>query len=187
MKHFNYIAAGLLALAATHALAQDQEKKLSFGVELGWATPTDTGNVSQSLVAGLGGTATSSQDSGATVGRVFAAYAFTENIGAELGYLLSNDWRVNFSGTTGGGVGYSGNTGLSISGADLALVLRPSKSTGKNGLFLKLGGTSYTEKFNYKVTTGVGVGAGNASETGAGSLVGLGYDLPLRDHVQNST
>ena len=135
------------------------------------------------LVSSVGGTASSTQDTGVGIGRLFGGYAFTENVGAEIGYVTSGAANATFSGVARNGVAYSGTAQYKVSGVDYAVVLRPSKATGLNGLFFKLGGHALSAENEVRVVTGAGSGAATSTVSGSGTLYGVGYEADLAPNL----
>lgn len=177
---FQFSLCTILCLAATHAMAQNaSEQKAYGGIEYAWVKFKDQTSIASVLVSSVGGTATSTQDTGIGVGRFYGGYAFTENLGAEIGYVTSSKANATFSGVARNGVAYSGNATYKVSGVDYAAVIRPSKASGMNGLFFKLGGHSLSGDSTVSVVSGAGAGAASSSVSGSGTLYGLGYEADI--------
>ena len=150
------------------------------GAELGAATLKDEStDIAKSLVAAVGGSASVTQDRGLGFARLFGGYNFNKYVAAELGYVQSGYATANFSGVSGGAVPYSGNIKISISGFDIAAIIRPAADSAAKGLFLRLGVSSYTNKADATVTAGGVTGISSASKSGTGTNLGIGYDLPV--------
>ena len=62
--------------------------------------------------------------------------------------------------------------------SDISFLLRPSKSTGLNGLFVRLGGHYDLARVTYSSF----YANGWAAKWGGGALIGLGYDVDLNDN-----
>ena len=77
------------------------------------------------------------------------------------------------------GVAYSGNATYKVSGFDYAAVIRPSKDSGINGLFFKLGGHSLSGDSSVSIVSGAGAGAASSSVSGSGTLYGFGYETEI--------
>lgn len=177
---FQFSLCAVLCLTATQAMAQSaSEQKAYGGLEYAWVKFKDQTSIASILVSSLGGTATSTQDTGVGVGRFYGGYAFTENLGAEIGYVTSSKANATYSGVARNGVAYSGNATYEVSGFDYAAVIRPSKASGMNGLFFKLGGHSLSGDSTVRVVTGAGSGAASSSVSGSGTLYGFGYESDI--------
>lgn len=160
--------------------AQDSgDQKTYFGAEYAFVKFKDQSSIASVLVSSVGGSATSTQDTGITVGRFFGGYSFTENLGAELGYITSSVANATFSGVSRSGVSYSGTAQYKLSGVDYSAVLRPDKSSNLNGLFFKLGLHSITAQNDVSVITGSGSGAASSKVSGTGTLAGIGYEQTI--------
>jgi hypothetical protein len=164
-------------LCALNSLAQ--EAKGYIGAEYGAIRFNNTGSLASALVSTVGGSATSVQDTGMTVGRLFGGLLINENISAELGYVLTGNANASFSGVSRTNVSYSGSATQKASGFDYSALIRPSVSTGLNGLFFRVGGHSMTVDSSITLVTGVGAGVASGSTSGTGSLYGIGYDIEL--------
>jgi hypothetical protein len=166
-----------LSVATTSVFAQasaNDNKKFYFGAEIGFTKVDNNAQAfANRLVATNGGSASVTQSSSVGTGRIFGGYTLNENVDLEVGYLQSGDIDYKFAGTTSGG-SYSGTSAVSVSGIDYSVLLRASKSSGFNNVFLRVGGTSYKTKVE---TTGVNVTGGNGSESGVGYVYGVGYDV----------
>lgn len=93
------------------------------------------------------------------VGRLFSGYRFNENASLEAGLYRSGDINGN---------GYS----VYLWGFDGSLLLRPSISSGLNGLFGRIGlHQDYAHVSSYSNPRGWD------QQWGGGGLIGLGYDL----------
>ena len=165
-----------LALVSTSAFAQ-----VYAGIELGYGNNDNTSqNVANGLVNAVGGVVSVTQDTTYSTGRIFGGYNFTENIGVELGYTQSSNINTNAVGVAGNSVAYTASEAVSVNGYDYSVLLRPSKSTGFNGLFLRLGATNLTESGTW-TATGTSTVSGSSSISGSGTVVGFGYDQEITD------
>lgn len=184
MKKFIQTAAAvtLIGLCATSSFAQDAKTSKGYvGAEFGSFRFKDQTSIASGLVSAVGGSASSTQDTGMTVGRFFGGLAITENFGAELGYITSGSASGTFSGVSRSAVAYSGSATIKVSGIDYSALVRPSQSTGLNGLFLRVGGHSLSTQTDVSVATGTTSGASNTTANGTGSLFGVGYDAKITD------
>jgi hypothetical protein len=175
------VAASLCAVAAS---AQNSNTSNSYlGFEFGSYQFKDQNSLATGLVSALGGSATSVQDSGMTVGKIFGGMNLTENFGVEVGYIMTGSANATFSGVSGSAVAYSGTASIKASGLDFSGLIRPGTATGLNGLFLRLGGHSMTVKNEVSVLTGSSSGASSTSNSGTGGLIGVGYDGKINDKL----
>lgn len=178
MKKALVASAALVMTIASQA--QTFEQKPYFGFEVGSATVEDaTGPATSSLVAGLGGTATATQDSTIQSYKLIGGYKYSENLDFEVGYLKTSSLDMNFSGVSRGNVAYSGGISLKLSGYEYAAILRPNVDTGWNNAYLKIGGHKLDGDLDINVRAGNVSAADSASTSGNGTLFGLGYDHPL--------
>ena len=174
------ITAAVFTLSASASFAQNSNSSAGFygGVEAGMGLTKDTTNdVARAFVNGVGGAVSVTQDSSVFTGRGFAGYQVNENFSAELGYSQSSKVTTNVSGVSGGSVAYTGKADLSYSGLDYSVLVRPSVSTGANGVFFRLGGHSLTQTANLSITA-ISTASVTLNKSGTGSLWGVGYDLP---------
>jgi hypothetical protein len=168
------VVATLLALPIL-SIAADNKSSYA-GVELGYTRIDDAAqDTANSLVAVNGGSSSVRSDTGMAIGRIFAGYSFNENIAAEFGAYRTTDFDQSFTGLTRSGGAYSGTVNLNNYGVDYSLLLRPSVSTGLNGLFARVGG--HWSETDVSVTVTGGSGYGYAK--GSGWLAGLGYDAEI--------
>ena len=182
MKNASIFFLSLLTVASASSYAQSADlTKFQFGIEAGSVAPSTPSNVAQMLVTRVGGVAVSSQDSSAAYGRIFGDLNMSENFGLELGYLGSGNLNSNFTGVSGGNIAYTGNVADAVSGFDYSVFIRPSKSTGWNSAFFKVGGTSYTLNETASISTGYGNAAGSQSLSGSGTFWSAGYDFTFNE------
>jgi hypothetical protein len=178
-KHLGVVITALLAMPI---IVSAQERQFSskpyVGVDVGYSRVKDqSSDIGLALVSTVGGSAVVSQDSTAYVGRLFGGYKLSENIDIEVGYMSTNNVTASFSGVSSGSVAYTGSVSVKVSGFDYAALLRPSLSSGYNNFYVKLGGTSYTNKISGSVN-GVGI---SDSTSGMGYQYGLGYDAAINE------
>jgi len=174
-----FLTLGLCCIGSGAFAQQVPDKKGYVGAEYSWVKFKDETSIASILVSAVGGSASSTQDTGISIGRFFGGYSFTENIGAEVGYVVSGTANATFSGTASNGTSYSGTASYKLSGLDYSALVRPSKSSGLNGLFFKLGGHSLSGTNTVTLTTGSGSGAASSTVSGSGTLYGLGYDANI--------
>ncbi len=184
MKNILLASAILTALVSSNALAEDAKTSGAYaGAELGYSrVKNDAQEVANGLVSELGGSVIVTQDSGVAVGRLFAGYNINENIAVELGYLHTADINLNAAGVAGNSVAYTGAADTSIKGVDYAVLIRPSASTGLNGVFAKVGGHSLKASTDMSLT-GTSTVSFNDSVKGSGFLLGLGYQAPISSNI----
>jgi len=169
----------IASMTSLSAMAQGKPTGGYGGVDLGIATVQNTAqSIANTLVNAVGGSAVVTQDTSTTVGRLYGGYNFTENVGVELGYSQSANVTTGVAGVAGNSVAYTGTGTTSYSGVDYSVVLRPSISTGMNGLFFKLGGHSLTAQSNATLT-GTSTASASSSVSGSATLLGIGYDWPV--------
>ncbi len=165
-------------------MAQDAAPAKGYlGVEYGAVKFKDQTSVASALVSAVGGSASSVQDTGISVGRFFGGINLTENVGAELGYVMSGTANATFSGVSRTSVAYSGSASQKISGFDYSALIRPNVSTGFNGVFVRVGGHSMSIQTDVSIVTGSSSGVSNSTTSGTGSLIGLGYDGKINDKL----
>ncbi len=180
MKNIKNLAFVTATVMTFPILVTAQEAQFSskpyVGIDLGYSRVKDqSSDIGLALVTAVGGSASVSQDTTAYIGRLFGGYKVTENIDVELGYMTTNNITANFTGVSSGSVAYSGSVAVKVSGFDYAALLRPSISSGYNNFYVRLGGTSYTNKISGSVN---GVGYADSS-SGMGYQYGLGFDSAI--------
>lgn len=186
MNHFLQTSAAIavLGLCATSSFAQEANfSKGYFSFEYGTVKFKDQQSIASALVNAVGGTATSVQDTGTTVGRIFGGMNFTENVGAELGYIIAGTANASFSGVSRTAVAYSGSLTQKTSGFDYSALVRPSINTGYNGLFVRLGGHTISNTTEVTIVTGSSLGITGSTTSGTGSLIGVGYDGKINNQL----
>jgi hypothetical protein len=184
MKNARPLVTAAITLLALPILVFAQEQQFSskpyVGIDLGYSRVKDqSSDIGLALVSTVGGSATVRQDSTAYIGRLFGGYKLTENIDFELGYMTTNNLTANFTGVSSSAVAYSGSVIVKVSGLDYAALLRPSVSSGFNNFYVRLGGTSYTNKISGSVN-GIGI---TDSSSGMGYQYGLGYDSSINQSI----
>ncbi len=175
-------AAGLLGWAG-QATAQSLKAPAAVGkspwyagFDLGVAGVNDrSGETATQYALLAGGTATADQNRSKAAWRLYGGYRFNEQVGFELGYLHSDDFKYSIRGTKSSGTAYSGSETYSFSGFDYSLVLRPTVASGYNNLFFKWGIHHLTRKLDMSVP---GVLTGSENLSGSGQLLGVGYEYP---------
>ncbi len=146
------------------------EGDFSIGVEAG-AAFADFGaeNTAQTIANVTGQTTTVEYDLATWVGRISGRYQFIEMVGAEIGVFLSGDLDATYTIP-----GASATEAYSAWGIDGALVVKDPKFPvfGKIGLHqTEVDGTASVIIGSNTVTV-------TDSATGAGLLVGIGYEAP---------
>jgi OOP family OmpA-OmpF porin len=131
------------------------------------------------MLNAVGGSIVSTQETGVQNLRLLGGYKINENFAVEVGYVNSSKWDLNFSGVSSGNVAYNGNGNISFSGLDVAAVVRPGASSGYNNFFATIGLHNYKAKVGVTFTVNGTPYTTNTSETGTGTLLGIGYDLKI--------
>jgi hypothetical protein len=169
-------AALFVTAAATSSFAE--EKKFYVGAEVGSASVENRAQESANeLVAALGGSATVTQTVRNGAGRIFVGLELHEHVDVEVGYIQSQDFKTTVAGRSGGGVNYAGTGTVSVNGFDYSVLLRPSKASGFNSVFLRVGQHDYESKSSVSLTAGGNtVTLPNLTESGNGTMLGLGFD-----------
>ena len=108
-----------------------------------------------------------SSDGGVAVGRFFGGYTVNENVGVELGLFRTADVDYIYPTTT---------VSVHAYGVDASVLLRPSISTGLNGLFVRVG--AHYDDVNASATNGRW-----ADKWGGGFMLGAGYDAKITDNL----
>ena len=184
MKKF-LIAATFLAGGAAQAQIQVFEAQFYGGVELGTARiENSTASLTALARSSLGGTASATQDSSVNSYRLFGGYKVHEHVDLEFGYAQTSRFGMNLSGRTGNGVAYTANASTKISGLDYSVLLRPSIASGFNNLFFRVGGHNYTaDQSGSVLISGTRLNV-NSSESGSGTMYGLGYDAQVAKNIK---
>jgi len=143
------LIASLVTLISTNVLAAGADSYA--GIEVGYMNVKADGGGSD----------------GSGIGRVFGGYNFNENIGIELGAyrMATYEYRSNFL-----------NANVDNWGVDYSLLLRPNKSTGLNGLFVRAGGHWSDTSVDACISS-----CGSASISGSGFMAGAGYDAKFNE------
>ena len=169
---------------STIASAQDANSlKPYVGIEFGRVSFKDQTTVASILVNAVGGSASSVQDTGFSVGRYFAGLYINENFGAEIAYIYSSTASATFSGVSRTAIAYTGTSSVQTTGVDYSALVRPSISSGANGFFARIGGHSLSVKNDVTILTGATSGAASATTSGTGLLYGVGYDGKISDKI----
>ena len=186
----NIVLALALTALSSQAFAADTKTVAGLwygGVELGYSkVKSDAQSTANNLVSKVGGSATVTQDTGVAIGRIFAGYNVNENLAVELGYIHTSDVSQNAAGVAGNSVAYTASANVSVSGVDYSVLLRPSISSGWNGLFGKIGGHYLEASTDYTVT-GISTVSGTYNVSGGGFLAGLGYDGSVAENIDFRT
>jgi opacity protein-like surface antigen len=143
------LTASLMALISVNTLAAGKESYV--GIELGYMNVKADGGGSD----------------GSGIGRVFGGYNFNESIGVELGAyrMATYEYRSN-----------SLNANVDNWGIDYSLLLRPNKSSGLNGLFVRAGGHWSETSIDACIFS-----CASGSQSGSGFLAGVGYDAKFNE------
>ena len=104
---------------------------------------------------------------GSGLGRLFGGYNFNENIALELGAYRMATYEYR-SGVI--------NANVDNWGIDYSLLLRPNKSTGLNGLFVRAGG-----HWSDTSVDACGFSCASANQSGSGFMAGAGYDAKFNE------
>lgn len=142
------LTVSLMALISVNTLAADKESYV--GVEAGYVHVKTPGF-----------------SDGSGIARVFGGYNFNESIGIELGAYRMATYQYR-SGVI--------NANVDNWGIDYSLLLRPNKSSGLNGLFVRAGG-----HWSDTSVDACAFSCGSASQSGSGFLAGVGYDAKLNE------
>jgi hypothetical protein len=177
-------AAALAVIASTSVQAQD--RAFYMGAEVGSASIENrTQETANELVASLGGSATVTQTVRNGAGRIFVGLELHEHVDVELGYIQSQDFKTTIAGRTSGNVNYAGSGTVSVSGFDYSVLLRPSKASGFNNVFLRVGQTDYESKASISLTAGGNtVTLPNLTESGNGTMFGAGFDWEIEKNTK---
>lgn len=168
-------------LTLSNANAQSFKPGLYAGIEFGAEKVQDqTQATANALVSAVGGSASVTQNTMMYDGRIFAGYKIVEYVDVELGYTQTSTINMNYTGRSSGGVAYSGNANLNVNGVDYSVLLRPSITSGFNGLFLRVGGTYLSSNQTASLAASNGAFASSTlNKSGSGYIAGFGYDLPI--------
>ena len=170
------LLATLLALPVIAIAADNQGPYV--GLELGYTRIDDAAQqTANDLVGAVGGSATVRSDTGMAIGKVFAGYQFTENFSAEIGAYRTSDFDMSASGITRGAAAYTATSTTNVYGVEGSFLLRPSVSTGLNGLFLRAGGHWDKAESDVSASANGASATGNYWVSGTGFLAGAGYDV----------
>jgi hypothetical protein len=177
----------MLLVCSSPAFAETTASKFYAGVDLGSAKIENRAQaIADTFVNVLGGSSTVTQTVRNGALRLYGGYKAFENADFELGYLQSRDFDTSVSGVTGpsySNTAYSVTGSVKVSGFDYSVLLRPDRSTGMNGFFLRLGGHSYKAEANTTVSIGGTNASINTKESGTGVMYGIGYDVTVNETV----
>ena len=166
------------AIATTAFAAQAQGFYLGAGVGFN-KVDNELNKFNTEMVSVLGGSIASTQETSVRNLRLVGGYKVNENVAVELGYINTSKWDLNFSGTTGRSVAYSGNGNVSFSGFDISAVLRPSVASGYNNFFATVGVHNYKAKVGVNFAVSGTNYASTESQSGTGVMFGAGYDWKI--------
>jgi hypothetical protein len=167
-----------VAIAAASLTAQAEGFYVGGGVGYS-AIKNELADFNAGMVSSVGGSITSSQDSSMQNLRLTGGYKVNDNFAIELGYVKTSDFGLSFTGRSGGNVAYSGSGTVSISGFDVAAVLRPDIASGYNNFFATVGTHSYKAKTGVTFSVSGTSYSDNTSESGTGLMFGVGYDWKI--------
>lgn len=182
MKRYLIVVTMLTSLTSLPTFAESASNFYA-GVEAGYGRiDTKAQETAQYLANLTGSTTTYTSDTEAFMGRIFSGYNINENVSAELGYFRSADLTNRYAQVNG-----TANETYNGQGADLSIVLRPSVASDLNGLFARVGAhyseVNGTASVAYNNGTYSLAGSGSSNQSGAGLLLGLGYDIPVDKNV----
>lgn len=170
------LLASLLTIPLVGFAADNQGPYI--GLEVGYTRIDDAAQqTANDLVRVLGGSATVRSDTSMAIGKIFAGYQFTENFSAEIGAYRTSDFDMSASGVTSGSAAYTASSSTNVYGVEGSLLLRPSVSTGLNGLFVRAGGHWDKAETDVTASANGGSATGNYWVSGSGFLAGAGYDV----------
>lgn len=170
------LIASLLSMPLISIAAENQGPYL--GLEVGYTRIDDAAQqTANDLVRVLGGSATVRSDTSMAIGKIFAGYQFTENFSAEIGTYRTSDFDMSASGVTSGSAAYTASSSTNVYGVEGSFLVRPSVSTGLNGLFVRAGGHWDKAETDVTASANGGSATGNYWVSGSGFLAGAGYDV----------
>jgi opacity protein-like surface antigen len=170
------LIASLLSMPLISIAAENQGPYL--GLEVGYTRIDDAAQqTANDLVRVLGGSATVRSDTSMAIGKIFAGYQFTENFSAEIGAYRTSDFDMSASGVTSGSAAYTATSSTNVYGVEGSFLVRPSVSTGLNGLFVRAGGHWDKAETDVTASANGGSATGNYWVSGSGFLAGAGYDV----------
>jgi hypothetical protein len=169
---------------ASPAFADSTASKFYGGLDLGSAKVENRAQaIADSFVGILGGSSSVTQTVRNGAWRIYGGYKAFENADFELGYLQTRDFGTSISGTSGAGAAYTAAGNVTVSGFDYSVLLRPNRSTGMNGFFVRLGGHSYNAQATTAITIAGINDSINTKESGSGIMYGLGYDSTINETI----
>lgn len=182
MKHQIFVAT-LVAISSASVFAN--EEKFYFGAEVGsMSIDNRTQEIANEAVALVGGSATVTQTVRKGAGRIFAGVSVNENVDIELGYIQSQDFNTTIGGRATGNVNYSAVGKVDVSGFDYSVLLRPSKASGFNGVFFRLGQHDYETNATFSMTVGgSSVTIPTQKTSGKGAMFGVGFDWDIEKNL----
>ena len=151
----------------TLGLNAAEEGKFRGGIEVGYS-PFDIGaeDTAQAIANASGSSVAVTYDEGLFVGRVFADYGFTPNLGVEVGYFKTTSVDATYK------IGAnSASESYSASGLDISGVL-----SHESGFYGKLGMHSSNVSGAARVTIGSTSYTATGDADGTGTLFGAGYE-----------
>jgi Outer membrane protein beta-barrel domain len=165
----------LFAIAMTVAASSAFAQSSYFGIEGGAAFADIKADETAQYLANVSGRTTSyTYDKATGVARIYYGTNIAKNVDVEIGYFKTSDLKASYSNSLG-----TANEKYSAYGLDLSAVYRPEPT----GLFFKAGVHQSKIDGNARVTVGSYSATGAGSESGAGLLLGLGYDAKLSNDL----
>jgi hypothetical protein len=165
----------LFAIAMTVAASSAFAQTSYFGIEGGAAFADIKADETAQYLANASGRTTSyTYDKATGVARIYYGTNVAKNVDVEIGYFKTSDLKASYSNSLG-----TANEKYSAYGVDLSAVYRPEPT----GLFFKAGVHQSKIDGNARVTVGSYTATGTGSESGAGLLLGLGYDAKFSNDL----
>jgi len=179
------IAALAVVFTAASTSVYAADEKFYMGAELGSVSVENQAQeVANAFVDELGGAALVSQTVRNSASRIFAGLTINEHIDAEIGYVNTQDFKSTITGVAGAGFTYNALAKTNVSGLDYSLLLRPSKASGFNNAFLRVGMHDYDTKTSTSLTAGgMTIPVPTQKESGTGSMLGVGFDWNVQKNI----
>ena len=167
MKLLKLLPLIFFLLAFNSGIAQSEEGKFRFGVEVGYGF-ADLGadETAKELATLSGSTVTYTYDKADLMGRIYGQYGISKNISAELGYFKSASLDATYTIS-----GASATESYDIAGFDLSAVYHSDQ-----GFYGKAGVHDSEINGNASVTIGGTTYAAGATASGNGFLLWAGYE-----------
>lgn len=183
MKSSTIAALAVVFTASSSVYAADE--KFYMGAELGSVSVDNQAQeVANAFVDELGGAVLVTQTVRNSATRIFAGLTINEHIDAEVGYVNTQDFKSTITGVAGSGFAYSAVAKTNVSGLDYSLLLRPSKASGFNNAFLRVGMHDYDTKTSGSLSAGgMTIPIPTETESGTGSMLGVGFDWDVQKNI----